>query len=69
MELDTGAEVSVIPEATYKSLFPDKQLSKASVILKTYTGEQIPIVGEIAVRIQYNTQSIETRLIVVSTDC
>jgi len=43
MELDTGAEVSVIPEATYLLLFPDKQLMKSGVVLKTYTGESITV--------------------------
>ena len=47
MELDTGAEVSVLPESTYLSLFPEKALIKSAAILKTYTGESIPMIGEV----------------------
>ena len=68
MEIDTGAEVSVMPEAVYLSLFPEKQLVKSSVILKTYTGEVIPVVGEISVQVRHNSQSTQTMLVVVSTD-
>ena len=39
MELDTGAEVSVLPESTYLSLFPEKKLVNSAAVLKTYTGE------------------------------
>ena len=68
MELDTGAEVSVLPESTYLSLFPEKKLVMSAAILKTYTGEPIPVVGEIEVGVQYNSQALTARLVVVSTD-
>ena len=49
MELDTGAEVSVIPESVYKSMFGNKQLVKSSFQLKTNLGDSIPVTGEIEV--------------------
>ena len=52
MELDTGAEVSVIPETAYKSLFSDQPLTETAVILKTFTGESIPIVGELSAKVE-----------------
>ena len=51
MEVDTGAAVSVVSEDTYKKLFFNLPLKRASVCLKTFTGEQIPILGEIAVEV------------------
>lgn len=61
MELDTGATLSVISEETYHKLFsaenaPTLKTSKAQ--LKTYTGEVIPIKGEIEVKVQYKGQKV-----------
>ena len=65
MEVDTGAAVSVVSEDTYKELFFDLLLKRASVCLKTFTGEQIPILGEIAVEVCYQQQRHQLSLIVV----
>ena len=63
--MDTGAAVSVISEETYKELFSNLALKKAPVCLKTFTGEQIPILGEIAVDVCYQKQRHQLSLIVV----
>ena len=47
MEVNTGAAISIISEHTYNRLFSDHQLSKPSVKLRTYTEEQIKVIGEI----------------------
>ena len=47
LELDTGAAVCILPESTWKSYFPNKPLLKSTLQLKTYTGDAIPVVGEI----------------------
>ena len=65
MEVDTGAAVSVISEETYKELFSNLALKKAPVCLKTFTGEQIPILGEIVVDVCYQKQRHQLSLIVV----
>ena len=65
MEVDTGAAVSVVSEDTYKELFFDLPLKIASVCLKTFTGEQIPILGEIAVEVCYQQHCHQLSLIVV----
>ena len=65
MEVDTGAAVSVISEETYKEQFSNLALKKAPVCLKTFTGEQIPIPGEIAVDVCYQKQHHQFSLIVV----
>jgi len=53
MEVDTGAAVSVISEATKNKLFPGIHLNKTPVMLTTYTGEQMAVVGEISVTVRY----------------
>ena len=66
MEVDTGAEVSLISEGTRESLFPLMQPAQSSVILKTYTEEVMPVVGELQVNVQYGEQSKRLRLIIVA---
>ena len=69
MELDTGAEVSVIPESVYKSMFGNKQLVKSSFQLKTYLGDSIPVAGEIEVEVKYQSQIAQAvRFVVVATN-
>ena len=47
MEVDTGAAVSLAPESAVASLLSTHQLLPSSVVLKTYTGEQIPVKGSL----------------------
>ena len=44
MELDTGAAVSIISDRTRRSMFPDLQLRKSSLTLRTYTDEPMRVV-------------------------
>ncbi len=64
MEVDTGAAVSIISHARYKQLFAHVPLKGARVKL-TYTGENIPVVGQFTVTVQYEDQVNELPLIVV----
>ena len=52
MEIDTGAEVSVISEGTRQAIFPELQLTKSNVLLKTYTNEVMSVAGELQVKVQ-----------------
>ena len=63
MEVDTGAEVSLIPEGT---LFPSMQPAQSSAILKTYTEEVMPVVSELQVNVHYGEQTKRLRLIIVA---
>ena len=49
MEIDTGAAVSVISRDTYNKPFSDTSLNPCTVRLKTYTGEPMPVAGELDV--------------------
>ena len=66
MEVDTGAEVSIMSEDTCKSVFPELQPTKSNVLLKTYTNEVMKVVGELPVKVQYGEQTETLTLIVVS---
>ncbi|XP_062620753.1 uncharacterized protein K02A2.6-like [Saccostrea cucullata] len=64
MEIDTGASVSIISEETYKAIGkPDLQESKAK--LKTYTGDEIPILGTCRVKVEYKSKSVNIPITVV----
>ena len=65
MEVDTGTEVSLISEDTCESLFSLTQPAQSSIILKTYTGEVMPVVGELQVNVQYGEQTKRLRLIIL----
>ena len=68
MEVDTGAALSLISAATCSQLWPPgmaPQLSKPSVRLRTYTGEELKLVGEAVVQVQYQRQQEDLNLIVV----
>ncbi len=65
MEVDTGAAVSLIAETTYKQHWTDKPLQSSMTRLKTYSGEEIEVIGTIQVNVQYNNQQASLPLLVV----
>ena len=66
MEIDTGAAVSIISETQCKQLFPNVKLDKSSIQLRTYTGEKLPVLGQINVSAQYEDQMKSLDLVVVT---
>ena len=67
MEVDTGAAVSLAPESAVASLLSSTTLQPTSIILKTYTGEQIPVKGTLPVEVRYGQQHHKNlKLLVVS---
>lgn len=65
MEIDTGAAVSIVSEQVFQSMFPEQPLDVASVKLKTYTGETMPVLGQFEVTVSYKQQREQLPLIVV----
>ena len=53
MEVDTGAAVSL---AVFVSLLPSTELQPTNVVLKTYTGESIPVLVILPVTVSYGKQ-------------
>ena len=56
MEIDTGAAISLVSEETYKKLWPHKPLQQATIVLKTYSGQQLQLCGSMEVDVVYGTQ-------------
>ena len=66
MEVDTGAEVSIISEDMRRAIFPALQPVKSNLRLKTFPNEVMSVVGELQVKVQYGKQTKALKLIVVS---
>ena len=66
MEVDTGAAVSLAPESAVAALPPSSELQPTNVVLKTYTGESIPVKGMLSVIVKYGQQTYRNlKLLVV----
>ena len=62
LEVDTGAALTLISEATYRRVWPADaapRLTPTNIRLRTYTGEGLVIKGSTAVTVQYNGQLVE----------
>lgn len=57
MEVDTGAAVSVVSEAMYKQMWPEKMLRPTAVRLETYSGSPLTVLGQIQVQVKYQDQA------------
>ena len=68
MEVDIGAEVHIISEHTKNRLYPRVSLKLPSVLPCTYMGEDMSVLGEMKVKVEYNNQSHNFTLIVVKED-
>lgn len=68
MELDTGATITIMSERQFREIFPGAKMEKSNVLLKTYTGESLPVVGEVVVQVQHNQQSRDLALTIVGGD-
>ena len=68
MEVDTGAAFSIISENTYHNYFHATPLQPSDIVLRTYSGETITILGSLNVTVQYEAQSFILPLIVVQGD-
>ena len=66
MELDTGAAVSIMLEQTLRRVFPEAPLKQTAVLLKTYTGEPLKVLGELTAAVRYGKQCCTLPLLVVS---
>uniref|UniRef100_A0A1I8IVK4 CCHC-type domain-containing protein n=1 Tax=Macrostomum lignano TaxID=282301 RepID=A0A1I8IVK4_9PLAT len=66
MEVDTGASVSLISSETFRSeLREGPKLEPANTKLRTYSGEPVPLLGKITVRVQAAGAAKELPLLVV----
>lgn len=66
MELDTGSCRSVISEKMYQEKFTHLPLKDANAVLTTYTGQSVPVLGEILVNVKSGTDKKQLPLVVCS---
>ncbi|XP_075535031.1 uncharacterized protein LOC142570543 [Dermacentor variabilis] len=65
MQVDTGAAVTVVPESVYKEKFAHVHCEPTRVVLKTYTGEKMDVIGQCNVTATYEGQSAVLPIVVV----
>ena len=56
MELDIGASVSILSQEIVKKFLPLTQVKRSGVIVNTYSGEHLKVIGEILAIVEYNGQ-------------
>ena len=65
-EIDTGATVSLIYRADIMKAYLELSLQLSRAILKTYTGEHIPVLNEAKVSVQYEVLQKLLNLVVIT---
>ena len=65
MELDTGADVTLVSENTWRAQLGSFPLKPTGVRLRTYTGEPLKVKGEAQVTVAYRNQVATLPLLVV----
>ena len=68
MEIDTGFALTLISQATYSSLWPEglsPPLQSTTVRLRTYSGEELKVLGRAVVEVRYGGQVMEGMGLVV----
>ena len=68
MELDTGAAVSVISRSIKDKYLPNVPLQESQVVLRTYTNEKLPIVGEMKVHVFIPPPKTNTDVVCFGTE-
>ena len=68
MEVDMGASLSIISEATYRDLWAtkDKVFEETTIPLRTYSWESLKVLGRVEVEVLYKEQKAQLPLIVVA---
>ncbi|UYV70704.1 K02A2.6-like [Cordylochernes scorpioides] len=63
-EIDTGSCLTLISEKDFKRYLPDVQVKEAGIIVKTYDGTVVPILGEINVKVDFRGTIAKLRAVV-----
>ena len=53
MELDTGAAASVMSNTTFKELFHHLKTRRSPLVLNTYSGHVLKVLGEVTLDVGY----------------
>ena len=72
LQIDTGAALSLISEATFRRLWPKTStapvIQDTKVRLRTYSGEELKVLGNIQVAVTHEQQCHDLSLLVVEGD-
>ncbi|KAL5491807.1 hypothetical protein EMCRGX_G017171 [Ephydatia muelleri] len=71
MEIDTGAAVSILSEATYKSTWSASSrppLAYSNIVLRAYSGHKLHVLGKVGVNVSFQGKTAKLDLIVVSNE-
>ena len=68
MELDTGASVTIVPKSVWNDVLAAKPLQQTDVKLRSYSGHEIPVVGEAKVQVSFGNQEAHLPIIVTAND-
>ena len=65
MEIDTGAEVSIIPEKIWNTARKHVPVMESQARLSAYNGSALKVVGEACVTVRYRAQIVQRRVLIV----
>ncbi|KAI4895153.1 hypothetical protein NFI96_009265 [Prochilodus magdalenae] len=68
MQLDTGAAVTLVPERVYNVALSHLPLEESKMQLSTFSGENIPLLGQVTVKVKYEDQRANLPLVIVRGD-
>lgn len=71
-EIDTGCSVSIMNEVKFNEMWNEKerlQIRQTKLLLKSYTGEKIKVVGVAEVEVSYERQIKTLPLVVQDLAC
>ena len=67
MEIDTGSSLSLVSAATFRKIGDSRDLEKTFLRVKTYSGEVLPVLGRLTVRVEaQNVPAVNLPLTVVA---
>ena len=65
MQLNTGCALSLAPKSFFKRVCPDVDMQTTNVVLSTYTGETVRLLGKAYVKVEYSGLQHSVPLLVV----
>ena len=68
MELDTGASVTIIPKRIWTNVLASKPVERTDVKLRSYSGHEIPVIGEASVQVAYRDQEAVLPVFITGND-
>ena len=70
MELDTGASVTIIPKSIWTDVLTSKPVEHTDIDVKlqSYSGHEIPVIGEAKVQVAYRDQEAVLPVVITGND-